>query len=661
MPTMIPSVDESEDDFVIRFTSDETMQSEFEDSRQRESVARNIFKNKDSSFIEVLTSGELYDAISKSAVPPEENEITQCFVSGDDGEESISSTAEILAKILKKTFTGFTEDESLTEVSEVEEILKTISGSSQNTDELGYNSAGTITSRLETKLADSKIVDPPYPPLLMSVFLEISETHYRCVRTKVADSLLRNYILEAKQYDDGSEYDPEKASDADKEKINDEVTAIRNFIEECNERMGFEGVLERAGMDYESIGWAAVEVIRSRDMKVAKLAHIPASRIKVIEGWQGFVEGHGTQHKTFYQNFGEKVVINDRLDPFTKRPEPYNPRLDGELEAASSTLEWNMIDRHTGERTDDFTKSANEILFIPKHSNRTIYYGFTDIVPAIGAILGNVHIRDYLLQFFEHNTIPRYAIIIENAKIANDVKDAIMKYFSEQVKGKHHKTLIIPVPSTRGEVKVRFEKLAADTQEGSFQETKKNNNQDIMTAHGVSPAIIGVSEHSELGSGKGLSQAEIYKDRIISPSQRRWALYINKLLRSGLGISMVRLSFNPLDIRDLEAEMRVFTGYGDKMITSINEIRRNARIGDPVEGGDRLFMIEDGKIFFLDEMGTLKSTVTEEAALEEKKLVAQEKQAEANAKIQEEKAKQQPIIAPPGGVKVPAKKVPKKV
>ena len=53
-----------------------------------------------------------------------------------------------------------------------------------------------------------------------------------------------------------------------------------------------------------------------------------------------------------------------------------------------------------------------------------------------------------MLQFFEHNTVPRYAVVIEGAKLAKDVKDAIMQYFGQHVKGKAHKTLIIPVPAS---------------------------------------------------------------------------------------------------------------------------------------------------------------------------------------------------------------------
>jgi hypothetical protein len=395
------------------------------------------------------------------------------------------------------------------------------------------------------------------------------------------------------------------------EDIDEETEKVEDFIEDANDVLGFEGVLARAAMDYEAIGWAAIEVIRSKDMTVRRIAHIPAVRVRVMKGWKGFVEimdstgegvnGSGMEGGRFmyYQAFGEKVR-SKKLDPLTGEPAPYDPRKHGPIDPEKLT--WNLIDRDTGKPTDDMSQAANEIIWVPRHHINTIYYGYTDIVPALGWLLANVHIRDYLLQFFEHNTVPRYAVIIEGARLSESVKKAITSYFGTHVKGKAHKTLIIPIPAMRGEVNVRFEKLDADTKEGSFQDTKKNNAQSIMTAHGVSPAIIGIAESSELGSGKGLSQAEIYKDRIVTPSQRYWARKLNKLLKIGLGVHLIALKFNPLDIRDMEAEQRVLAGYMDRGCMTINQVRKKAGLGEPIPGGDRAFIQTPAGLMFVDEM-----------------------------------------------------------
>jgi capsid portal protein len=443
-----------------------------------------------------------------------------------------------------------------------------------------------------------KIVEPPYAPERLAAYLQIDETHYRCVKVKVTDSIGRAWMINQKEeflaryHEDGFPEDEKLAAMG-------EAATVRDFIENCNEIDGFEGVLEQAALDLEAVGYCAIEVIRARDKSIRKLVRVPIERVRVLRGWKGFIELWSETKYYVYQNFGEKVV-SKRKD-IRGRPEIYDPVLDGSVTGDGTS--WNLVDRETNKPTNNLDRAANEILWIRKNHPATLYYGMSDVVPAAGHIENNIRIRDYLLQFFEHNTVPQYAVIIEGAKVADSVKQLIQKYFSQEIKGAAHKTLIIPIPSTGGEVKVKFEKLGADQREGSFQETRKNNQNNIMTAHGVSPAIIGIAEHSELGSGKGLSQAEIYKDRIVTPSQWRWSRILTRMFRLGLGVTRVELVFDPLDIRDFQSEALAHEKLVASGIETRNEARESMGIGDPTEGGDRLSISSAPQaLTFVDEM-----------------------------------------------------------
>ena len=517
--------------------------------------------------------------------------IEEAFITGT-GE--LTSSKQLMAELMSKHMRCFDNKRIHAEEdnSPLVDVAKFIEGSTQSSNELRES--------FISDLSQIKVVKPPYSAELLSMFLEVDEVHYRCVKAKVTDFVGRDWDIRPLTMPSGEVYDPSQLNDSVKKSIQDEIVTIRSFVEECNDVIGFDGVLTRAAMDFESIGYGAIEIIRSRDGKIARLAHIPASRVRVLRGWKGFVEVIAPEKYMYYQPFGWKIVSKNRRDLVTIKAEPYNPRLDGPLNM--SNLDWSMIDRETGKPTVDFDKAANELIWMPKHHPNTVYYGVPDIVAALGHVFSNIYIRDYLLQFFQYNTIPQYAIIIEGAKLAAPVKETILKFFSEEVKGKAHRTLIIPVPAMGAEVKVRFEKLAADTREGSFQETRKNGSQGIMTAHGVSPAIIGVADNANLGSGKGLSQAEIYKDRVVTPGQRRWERSLNKLFRLGLGVRYVGLTFDRLDIRDLLNEMSVYTGYQKEGIVTINEVRQQARLGDSLEGGDRAFFKGNQMPVFIDEL-----------------------------------------------------------
>ena len=545
-----------------------------------------------------------------------------------DGQGNIISSDQIHNTIIDSTIRGLNSPDKVVEalgISSKAVSQKNVVGSNQSRNELRQSTVFGPTPQLLNR-EDS--IAYPYPVEILQDLLEMEETHFRCCKVKATDSVNRGYQLknsvpiklDSSFVDDADDEPSLNASTPiERSLYNKEYNLVKDFIENCNEIDGFEGVLDMAAMDYEAFGWCAIEVIRSLDKTVRKIAHVPASRIQPLIGWKGFIEtvnDDADRTEMFYVPFGSKVVYK-RYDSLLKQDivEPYNPKKHGEI--TSENVVFNLVDRKSGEPTESFANSANEIIWIKNNHPNTIYYGYTDVAPAIGAVVANIKIRNYFLQFFSHNAIPRYAVIVEGAKISPEVMKLIHTYFDSEIKKTSHSTLILNVPSMRGEVKVRFEKLDTEQKEGDFLKTAEANRQAIMTAHGVSGAIIGITDTAELGSGKGLSQAEIYKDRIVVPRQHKWERVIEQLFKHGLGVQYVKLKFNPLDIRDREAEMRILTSYADRGAMSINDMR-DAIGMPPIEGGNRAFVkSRSGQLVFVDGFDDAGAVTPEDPAVKE--------------------------------------------
>lgn len=448
-----------------------------------------------------------------------------------------------------------------------------------NTVEMSKSLPGSTQQQLrdlpQREVTQQDIMQPPADPKILAMLLESESTHFRCVRVKTVDSVGREWKLIK-----------DRDVEVDEVQFVEDSAEVRTFLNGANEIAGFEGVMDKVSMDYESVGWACIEVVRNFEKKIRYLYHIPAARVRVLKGWKGFVEiNPQTGQHTYYQPFGQKVLSSERkqLDGTFER---YDAALDtGPIEQAT----WNLVDRANPNNPLGFKEigqSANELMFIPKVHPKSIYYGLPDIMPAIGAIIGNINIRDFFLQFFEHNAVPQYAIIIKGAKLSPEVKDTIQRYFAQEVKGQSHKTLIIPIPAAGGDVEVHFEKLSAEVKEGSFQDTRKNNWNDITIAHGVNPAIIGMVDNASLGSGKGTAQQENHKNRIVDPLQKFWERKIKLLFRLGLGINTVYLDFEELDVTDKKTERENDIAYLSTAVLTVNQIRERRNLGPPVEGGD---------------------------------------------------------------------------
>jgi len=495
------------------------------------------------------------------------------------------------------------------------DLIKGLDDVHQSADEIKQNnySALPVTSR------GAQVIEPPYDPQSMADLLESDETHFRAVTAKVLDSVGRSYMIDsfAKVVDEFSE-DQDESDYLLKSEFKKESKQIKDFIRLCNPLKGFEEVIRSAAMDRESIGWGAIEVTRNLDKSIRHIQHIPASRLKVLRDWRGFVEVRNTPgdgQYTFYQNFGEKVGVRSKLPSIVGGDnfEPYDPIQHGKMD--SSEVGWNLISKKDGTPTDDLAESANEVLWLVKSHPNTIYYGYSDVVPALSALIANSKIKDYLLQFFEHNTVPRYVVTVKGSNIDDEFRRTITNYFQKEVKGKAHTTLVLALPNSGGKsVDVEFKKIDTDSKEADFLDTYRANSQQIQTSHGTSPAILGIAEQSSLGSGKGLSQAELYKDRIVTPSQKYWQDQLYRLLSKGLGIIHSYIKFDPLDIRDLRMQMEVHTGLLDRGVLDINEVR-NEMSYDTVPGGNYNFLrTSNGTILKIADLKNLPTSVVDFSA-----------------------------------------------
>jgi len=146
---------------------------------------------------------------------------------------------------------------------------------------------------------------------------------------------------------------------------------------------------------------------------------------------------------------------------------------------------------------------ASEIIWFVNYTPRSDYYGLPDIIPALGAIWGDIARRDYNIAFFDNYGVPAYAIFVSgnfdpgevDEEGRTEMEKMIEEHFAELAKNPHS-TLILSVP-TEGrdeEVKIEFKSLSAEIKEASFRLYRNDNRDEILSAHGMPPYRIGVNE-----------------------------------------------------------------------------------------------------------------------------------------------------------------------
>jgi PBSX family phage portal protein len=368
--------------------------------------------------------------------------------------------------------------------------------------------------------------EPPYDLDALAELYETNATHKACVDAKVTNIVGLGHRFVAK----GEEGDPE------------ELERLERLFARCNPEQTFSETMRQVWTDVETLGNGYLEVTRTEPGEVDGFYHMPGTTVRVRADKSGFVQIREGKKRHFRQ-LGDREA---RRDPET-----------GELQT--------------------------EVLQFRKYTPQSSFYGVPDVVAALAAAVGDRAAREYNIDYFEHNAIPRMAVIVEGAHVSEEVMAAIRQFMETEIRGKPHKTLVLDVP---GEVGVRLEplgQLAGD--DAAFLEYRKANRDEIMMVHRVPPSKITVVENANLANTK--DQDKTFREQVVRPEQRRIEHQLNQMIRDEVGVESWEFEFVEMDLGEKRDEAELARIYASIGAWTANEVR--ARQGlEPRPGGDEL-------------------------------------------------------------------------
>jgi PBSX family phage portal protein len=401
---------------------------------------------------------------------------------------------------------------------------------------------------------DSNFVTPPYDLGNLASLYRRSTTHFRAVRAKAQDSVGRGWTIVSESG---------KAPEARRK-------AVQDALKAAGGREGFTEVLKKAVIDFESIGNGYIEIVRDEKGMLKQLNHIPGMTVRVSKDERAYLHQRGNK-KVYFKPFG---------------------------------IEEGDMDKATGEYKALVLPAdrANELVDLTKYDPNSDYYGIPDVIPALGAILGDLSARDYNLDFFENGAVPAYAITIEGADVSEEVKEAIEDFFRFDLKGQgnQHRTVVIPIPAELGaNVKVVFHPLNVEVKDGHFRIFRQENRSEVLSAHGVPPGRAMIFQTGALNGDFSKEADAIYQDATIKPLQEFVATKINAVIAETLKAPDLRIKFNDSKIHDYATLGSFTTAVSGAKVLTPNEQRE--LLSPLFEGG--LDAIEGGDDIWLDVGG----------------------------------------------------------
>ena len=398
-------------------------------------------------------------------------------------------------------------------------------------------SSRALSDEFQSSYGEMGLVTPIYNPRSLANLMEINTYHARSISTIARDTAGIGWVLT-----------PEVENPS-----NDESSLLRDFIE--NQQVPIGETLYRAELDYRSVGFSAIELVREGMIYTGKpyqLHHIPSLTLRRHKDGKRVVQTIGTKKRWF-----KMVGVEQDLNCET-----------GELLPSGSL---------------DPSKRASEIVWNASYSPRSELYGVPEWISILGTIAGDFSRREYNRTFFDNYGVPAYAVFVtgnfdpgeEDEKGRTELERAIEKHFDEIARNPHS-TLILTLPTmgNDGDVKIEFKPLATEIKEASFRMYRADNRDEIITAHGIPPYRIGVMVSGQLAGNMAQEATQIYKMSVLEPRQNNIEQWINHVIvRQGFGITDWTWELEEIDLTDEKHEIELHKSLFDIGAITVAEIR----------------------------------------------------------------------------------------
>lgn len=420
-------------------------------------------------------------------------------------------------------------------------------------------------------------ITPPYNPSKLAAFQELNGTHAIAVEKKAKREVGFGFgITPHQRAEDPSDEERERAEAFWRGrdsiwKIGPTGTPTATPVE----------VFEKARQDYHGIGWLAIELIYGDDDTLHGLAHVPAESVRVKKSEEDDRQaGHGYV----------QVVDGDTVY-FGEAGDRHQTDVDGN----PNPIYVDKTDGEVGRDRDAVGELANELLYIPNPHPNTRYYGLPAWISEIQTMVGDQEAKRFNREFFEWDSVPQYAVIVEGGRLSDEARDDVrdlVKCLREK-EGRRVAVLDAEELAERGvnveqNVSIRLEPLARQGEEDmSFAEYRRMNEHDIAKVHEVPPQLIGVMESSNRGN---ITEAiRDFTKEVIEPAQARFAGRLYRIIHQQiLDINDWTLNFETRgaenereDAEIAETRIGAASQYGGVTVNEARELQGFEPLDEP--------------------------------------------------------------------------------
>lgn len=330
------------------------------------------------------------------------------------------------------------------------------------------------------------LLTPPYSTGALATLFNENTYHKRCCLVKAGITVRLGFTL----YDPN---DPNAKPDEEHKKATD---FIERHLEEFHDFQ----------LDEEIFGNKYLEVVRNKKKQVSEAYHIAAK-------------------DTMLRVENKKRFLREDINGTSVDYIPYMG-----------------VDYERDE------KERHEYIHIKNYNPENRYYGTPEYSGSIKAMYLDDSAKTYNTNRFS-DPVPETLIALADMADDKDTETAIKDFFSSNFGNASkagRKALLLQFEGAIDDLKkkIHIEKLERDNKDASFRGMRTDNRDEVVSAHGLSPRLIGLESTGRLGGGGEVrEQLKLSNELVFIPRKKALARIINMLF-IGMGIAKWKIKFN---------------------------------------------------------------------------------------------------------------------
>lgn len=209
----------------------------------------------------------------------------------------------------------------------------------------------------------------------------------------------------------------------------------------------------------------------------------------------------------------------------------------------------------------NYTPTQIEAWHLKYDSILSEFYGEPDYITIIRQISTLFKADVYNDKFFDNGGKPELAFIFEDSTPSEGQVEAITSFLKNGFKGYNnaHKSIVLYTGQGDGQSKpkIRIEEIGK-VEDLSFQKLKEVGRDEIATAHGTPPRLLGIVQGNGLGgSGELIAQMKMFLKTTIEPKINTIEYFFNQ---HGIELEIERFDLDSLQSNEDVADQLVSKG-----------------------------------------------------------------------------------------------------